>query len=86
MSTDNTSKIVSILFETRNDAQISHSWSTETAHLCFWEVHRTRAQDGDPPATHTVVDQGSLDKGAVLDQDTEPQNPLDREGNWNNLR
>lgn len=52
-----------------------------TTHLCFWEVRRTRAQDGGPPAIHTVVVQGSLDKGAVLEQDMDLQDPLDREGN-----
>lgn len=59
--------------------------STVTAHLCFWEALRTQAQVGVPPAIRTVVVQGTLDKGAVLDQDRDLQHPLDQGGSWDNL-
>lgn len=86
MSTDNTSKIFSNLFYTINYAEIFPFLFTKTAHLCFSEVRHTQVPDGDPPAIHTGVVLGSLDKGAVLVQDMDLQVPLDREGNCDNLR
>lgn len=84
MSIDITSKIFSNLFYTINYAEIFCFLFIKTAHLCFWEVRHTQVQDGDPPAIHAAVVHGSLDKGAVLDQDMDLPVPLDREGN--NLR
>lgn len=59
---------------------------TMTTHLCFWEVPRTQAQVGVHPAIRTVVVQGTLDKGAVLEQDMDLEHPFVRVGSWYNLR